>query len=271
MRDRYQSTVASEISGWTHLAAFGTLALQYRGGILKIVKTLLILAALVVCIQSVAEDIVLKDGTKITGQITGVAAEKFVVKTAFGEIQVPKTEIVSISFPENKPKEAPFSTTSKPAVMIEESIQGKTYTNQTEQFQVTIPDGWTTWPEMVGGDIHGAIKSPDETLFMFYTPEKFAGNISTYVVLAETQLKTKFKDFEELSRSDVTLDGKPAIRIVWHGKNTTAHDTPFKALFYVVPGTGAMNRLSFLTIEDLFEPALPTFEKIAASYKSTGK
>lgn len=238
---------------------------------MKIAKSIFIIIALAVCIQVVAEDIVLKDGTKITGQITGVTAEKFIVKTAYGEIQVPKTEIVSISFPENKPKETPFSTSSKPAVTIDESIQGSSYTNLTEKFQLTVPQGWTTWPEMVGGDIHGALKSPDQTLFMFYTPENFAGTLNTYVVLAETQLKTKFKDFEELSHSDVTLDGKPAIRVIWHGKNTSANDTPIKALFYVVPGTGAMNRLSFLTIEELFDPALPTFEKIAASYKSTAK
>ena len=238
---------------------------------MKFIKTVFILLAVAVCIQCAAEDILLKDGTKITGQITGVNADKFVVKTTFGEIQVPKTEVVSITFPENKPKEAPFSTTSKPAVAIEESVQGTTYTNQTEKFQLTVPEGWTTWPEMVGGDIHGAVKSSDETLFMFYTPEKFSGSLSTYAVLAETQLKTKFKDFEKLSQSDVTFNGKPAIRIVWHGKNTAAHDTPVKALFYVIPGTGAMNRLSFLTIEELFDPALPTFEKIAASYKSTEK
>ena len=62
---------------------------------MKFIKTVFILLAVAVCIQCAAEDILLKDGTKITGQITGVNADKFVVKTTFGEIQVPKTK----SFP----------------------------------------------------------------------------------------------------------------------------------------------------------------------------
>ena len=228
-------------------------------------KGIFIIVALVLVVVGLAsaEDIQLKDGTKISGTITGVNADKFQVKTAYGDIQVPRTDIVSISFPENAPKEA-----STEVPKIDQSVDGRKYTNRTENFQLTLPDGWLMAPEMLGHDIHAALKSSDETLFLFYTPEKFAGTLNTYLTLAETDFQTRFKDFEKLSQTDVTLDGQKATRLVWHGKNKAAHDTAIKALVYVIPYNGKMVRLSFLTLEPLFDENLLLFEKTAATYHS---
>jgi hypothetical protein len=208
-----------------------------------------------------AEDIQLKDGTKISGTITGVTADKFQVKTAYGDIQVPRAEIVSISFPDNTPKEAKAELPT-----IDQSLDGHKYTNRTEGFQITVPDHWMMAPEMLSHDIHGALKSTDETLFFFYTPEKFAGTANTYLAVAESALQGKFKDFEKLSQTEVTLDGQKVTRWVWRAKNPAAHDMPLKALVYVIPYEGKMVRLSFLTLEQLFNDALPSFEKTAATY-----
>lgn len=246
---------------WTALFSHGKVALNFgearlRKSILNIV--LLLLAAIGI---AGAEEIQLKDGTKITGTITGVTADKFQVKTAYGDIQIPRTDIVTISFPGNAPKDA---TPEVPA--IDQSLEGHKYTNRTEGFQITVPDNWVMAPEMLSHDIHGALKSRDETLFFFYTPEKFDGTINTYLVVAESALQGKFKDFEKLSQTEVTLDGQKVTRVVWHGKNATAHDTPIKALVYVIPYEGKMVRLSFLTLEQLFNDALPSFEKMAATF-----
>jgi hypothetical protein len=226
-------------------------------------KDILVIVALVLVVVAVAsaEDIQLKDGTKISGTITGATADKFQVKTAYGNIQVPRADIVSISFPENAPKEASTETPR-----IEQSIDGHKYTNRTEHFQLTVPDGWQTAPEMLSHDIHGALKSPDQTLFFFYTPEVFAGTLNTYLVLAESGFQGKFKDYERLSQTEVILDGRKATRLLWHAKNPASHDAAIKALVYVVPFEGKMVRLSFLTLEPLFDEALPTFEKTVATY-----
>lgn len=61
-----------------------------------------------------AEEIQLKDGSKITGKITGVDGNTFQVKTAYGEIKVPRTEIVTIQFPENSTKKSDAAGDSSP-------------------------------------------------------------------------------------------------------------------------------------------------------------
>jgi hypothetical protein len=53
---------------------------------------LLILLSLVPSLLC-AEEIQLKDGSKITGKITGIDGNTFQVRTAYGEIKVPRTEI----------------------------------------------------------------------------------------------------------------------------------------------------------------------------------
>ena len=62
-----------------------------------------------------AEEIQLKDGTKITGRILGVNGDVFQVKTSYGEINVPRSDIISINFPENQPK--PEAKEETPALL----------------------------------------------------------------------------------------------------------------------------------------------------------
>jgi hypothetical protein len=42
-----------------------------------------------------------KAGTKITGTLVSIRGETFGVKTAYGDIKVARSEVVSITFPEN--------------------------------------------------------------------------------------------------------------------------------------------------------------------------
>lgn len=213
------------------------------------------------------EELQLKDGTKIVGTLISITGNEFRVKTAYGDIEVPRSQVVSITFPENQPKsEADKSSGNVP--VVDQSLQAGIYTNRTADFQITVPQSWELAPELRAQtpDVIGALKSEDQTLFLLVTPEKFSGNLSTYRVLVETQYQTKFKDYEKLSESDIQLDGRTSLRLVWHGKNTLANDMPVKALVYIIPYEGRMLRLSFLTLEPLFSDALPVFEKIAASY-----
>lgn len=228
----------------------------------------LLVALAFICLAASAEEIRLKDGTKVNGKIIAVNGDTFQVKTAYGEIQVPRDQIVAISFPEN----APAAAAPEALPVIDESLDGTTYTNRTAKFQAVFPKGWTISPELraQSKDITAALMSPDQTLFFLVTPEKFAGPLNTFQLLVETQYQSKFKDYEKLSQSDSQIDGKKAVRFIWHGKNHDANDAELKSIVYVIPYEGRIVRLAFLTLEPLFNDAAPVFDKIAASYHSIG-
>ena len=222
----------------------------------------LLLAMFLLCLPHLfAEEIQLKDGTKISGKVIGVKNDTFQIQTSYGSINVPRSDVVTIAFPENQP-----STANSP-MPIAESLIGTTYINRTANFQVAMPNGWRLAPEMrKSKDIVAALKSPDSTLFFLVTPEPFAGNLATYKVLAETQYKSKFSDYEKVSESQVQIDGRSGVRMVFHGK--TDKTTTWTWCVYILPYDSRVVRLSFLTLEPLFNDAVPVFEKIAASYRS---
>ncbi len=192
------------------------------------------------------------------------------MKTAYGNIQVPRQPIVSISFPENEsPNTASGSADDGPR-QIDETLEGSSYSNRTEKFQLSFLSGWMLAPELrkQSKDIAAALESPDQTLFFFMTPEKFEGTLSTHEVLAETQFQMRFKDYGNISQSDAEIDGRKGIKLIWHAKNPQANDAALKGLVYIIPYDGRMVRLTFLTLEPLFDGALPIFEKIATSYRT---
>jgi hypothetical protein len=235
---------------------------------MKRMGTLLVTGLVFFCAPFRAEEIQLKDGNKVAGKVIAVTDDVFQIKTAYGNIPVPRAEIISIGFPENQPKTEKDAATG--AAPVVESLQGTTYTNRTANFQLSVPKGWMTSESIrsQGKDIVTALTSPDQILIFMVTPEKFSGALATYQVLAETQYQTRFKDYEKVSENEIELDGRAGVRIIWRGKNTLAHDTPLKSVVYIVPYDAHMVRLSFVTLEPLFAESLPIFEKIALSYHS---
>jgi len=229
-----------------------------------------IAAIALACVPLRAEEIQLKDGTKVTGKLTGITNDTFQVKTAYGDIQVPRAQVISINFPENQPKKESDAEEPKAKSPIEESLNGTTYTNVTEKFHVNVPKGWLLAPELAkqSADIAAALKSPDQIYFLFVTPERYLGTLTTYKVLVETQYQSKFKDYEKIGESQIQLDGKNGIRMIWRGKNAAANNASMKSLVYIVPYENRMVRLTFLTLEPLFDDAVPIFEKIASSYQT---
>jgi hypothetical protein len=214
-----------------------------------------------------AEEIQLKDGSKISGKLTSIEGSVFHVKTAYGEIQVPRSEVVLIRFPENSPKEEGTGPTSAVVPPVDESLDGTTYSNRTAHFQADVPAGWTIAPELrKTKDISAALESGDQALFFMVTVEQYSGSLSTYRVLAETTIQSKIQEYKKESEAEAKLDGRTGVRMVISGKTAT---TPLKFLVYILPYEGRMVRLTFFTLEPLFSDAVPIFEKIGASYHST--
>jgi hypothetical protein len=224
-------------------------------------RSKILLAVLFLTLPHVfAEELQLKDGTKITGKVISVKDDTFEVKTSYGNINVPRTDVVSIAFPENQPAVA----SANKQTPVAESLIGTAYINRTAGFRITTPTGWSIAPEMRNKDIVAALKSADNTLFFLVTTEPFAGNLATYKVLAETQYKSKFTDYEKVSESEVEIDGRQGTRLVFHGKMDKT--TTWSWSVYILPYEGRMVRISFMTIEPLFNDAVPVFERMASSY-----
>ncbi len=229
---------------------------------------LLLLVSSVALSVARAEEIHLKDGTKLTGVITGVAGDGFQIRTAYGEIKVPRSDVVSITFPENQPKQEIEGEQSNSLPKIDESLDGSSYTNFTNNFALSVPAGWRIAPELrTKKEVAAALMSADQTLFFLVTPETFAGTLQTYRVLVENQARTNLADFEKLSESDAPLDGRNGTRMIYRASPRDSH-TPLKFLIYVIPYEGRMVRLTFFTLEPLFNDAVPVFEKIALAYHS---
>jgi hypothetical protein len=216
-----------------------------------------------------AEVIELKNGNKITGKLTAINGDTFQVKTEYGEMQVPRSDVVSITFPENQPKKDQ-ATAQSPS--IDESLDGTTYVNRSYHFQANVPQGWKVSPEIrrQAPAAVAALASGDQALFFMVTEEPFTGNLNTYKVMAESQFMTNFLEYEKLSESAVTLDGKTGTQIIFHGKPKN-NPVMLKFLVDILPYDGRMARLTFTTIEPLFNDGLPAFNKIAASYRSTSQ
>ena len=130
-------------------------------------------ACLACALPCLADEIKLKDGTKITGNIVGYEKDSFKVETSYGFALVRKDKVASITItdapktePPAKAEEAkppekkepapaaqpstaaatPAAQPSKPAPppepVIRESVDGTTYTNHTFGFRMYKPPSW---------------------------------------------------------------------------------------------------------------------------------
>lgn len=236
------------------------------------VLSVLLFSAVILCQTIRAEEIQLKDGTKIAGKLIGVTGDTLQIKTAYGEIQVPRTEVISINFSENQTKLAQGGAPAGPPRPVDETLSNGAYVNRSGGFTVQVPKDWKLAPQVLAQtpSLIAALESPDATQIFVVTPEKFAGNLNTYRVLVETQIKTGFSDYQELEQNDIELDGQKGIRMV---ATATKKDTgtPFKFLVYLIPYDGRVVRVTFFTLAPLYDDASPAFEKIAASYHSLPK
>jgi hypothetical protein len=229
------------------------------------IACVLIMAGIFASAPILAEEIQLKNGTKITGKLTGISGDNFQVETAYGDMKVPRSEVVTITFPENQTGKI-GDKTDDGLPFVDESLEGTSYINRTSNFETTVPTGWAISPELrKTRDIVAALKSADSTLFFLVTQEKFAGTLATYQLLVETEIQSNFKDYQKLAQPEIQVDGTRGTRIVFQATSRDSN-VSLKFMVYILPYDGRVMRLSFFTLVPLFNESVPTFEKIAASY-----
>jgi hypothetical protein len=100
-----------------------------------------LLLVVTAALPAAAEEISLRDGTKIVGHMTAVTPDKIEVETSYGKVQLKRGEILTISFPENGVAVAgAFDATPAPAPAkseapkMDEALNGIQYVNRTAKF-----------------------------------------------------------------------------------------------------------------------------------------
>jgi hypothetical protein len=137
-------------------------------------RTLLTLSLLIgAALPACAEEIALKDGTKIVGHMTTLQADKIEVETAYGKMLLKRSDILTISFPENN---AAAKKDDPNASIIDDSLQGTQYINKTGKFSLTLPPEWKITPSLAHlPTTIAALSTRDEMRFLLVSREEYTG------------------------------------------------------------------------------------------------
>jgi hypothetical protein len=226
-----------------------------------------------------AEEISLKDGTKIIGHMTSLTGDKIEVETSYGKMQLKRTDIVAINFPENGP--APSSASSSDSGtaakadstsrLVDESLQGARYLNRTGKFSLTLPQDW-----VINTDVHRnpetltVLSSRDKTRFLMVMQEEYPGSLESYKDLTMLAARKNLNNYEELAQSNVTIDGKAALMVFYRG-NSQKGGLPMEFVSAIFPSGNGYSKMTVWCVEPLFHDMQPTFEKLLSSYRNTGQ
>ena len=227
---------------------------------------------LLASLPAAAEEIALKDGTKIVGHMTSIQGDKIEVETAYGKMQLKRADILSINFPENGAAAASSAQAAKDAPQnIEESLNGTQYFNKTRKFTLTVPSDWRINSKLPRtAPIVTALSSHDDMRFVMVTQEEYSGSLESYKGLLELTYRRTYGGYEELSESPANIDGKSALLFSFRGISSKANDLPVQFLVAVIPSGNMYTRVATWCVEPLFHETQPMFEKIVSSYRSSG-
>jgi hypothetical protein len=228
--------------------------------------------SMVVGLPALAEEISLKDGTKIVGHMIALSPDKVEVETAYGKMQLKRSDIVTINFPENSPNSGPESAPAKTDSLkvVDESIQGARYLNKTGKFSLTLPQEWVINPDIRRApETLTVLSSRDKMRFLLVMQEEYPGSLDSYKDVTMLTARGNFSTFEETEESKVTIDGKSALLVFYRGVPKKG-GLPLAFVSAIMPSGNTYTKMTAWCVEPLFRDVQPTFEKILTSYRSTG-
>jgi len=236
-----------------------------------LVGTSLLLAA---TLPAIAEEIAMKDGTKIVGHMTSLSSDKIEVETAYGKMQLKRTDILTINFPENgaPPATTTASTaTAAPAKgpVVDDSLQGTQYLNRTAKFALTMPPDWKISSSISKAPATvAALSSKDDMRFIIVSREEYTGSLESYKGLAEINSRRNLQNYEELSATPVTIDGKQSLLLSYRGTLPKADNLPVQFMVAIIPSGNTYTRIAAWCVEPLFHETQPVFERVLTSYRA---
>jgi hypothetical protein len=230
---------------------------------------------------TLSEQILLKDGTKLTGKLIATDGDTFHIQTSFSKIDVPRTQIVSIVFAATTG--APAAATDTRKNEIRQSISGGTYSNETGHFTLSVPVGWKTDDDLAqktAGAI-GSLSSPDphERILIQSMPPGAPAKETAQIVVGS--LKTTFEGYQESAEAPTRIDNRDAYAVTFsaiiplgnirtqEGTDEPANTTVkavVKYLMVFVPLADQTVMIMCVAPETMYEQADATFRQIVSSF-----
>jgi hypothetical protein len=214
-----------------------------------------VLTAALLCAASAASDeLLLKDGTKIIGNIVGFEDGAFKVETPYGYAIVKKEKVTSIIITNGKPLAAPAAeskppaappkksvtpapeakrqaeTTSAPPVAsapppapakltIREEIDGNRYVNHTYGFQMYKPPSWRLIADARKAlpTAVVAMGTEDQSTLFIVGREPLRTQLEAHAQQTERHLREIYQNYESLAEKRTTVAGQAAIERRFRG------------------------------------------------------
>jgi hypothetical protein len=240
----------------------------------RVIATTVFLFLTVAFFPALAEEISLKDGTKIIGRMTAVTPDKIEVETSYGKMQLKRSDVLSITFPENgtaQTNSVEPTAAKADAPKVDEALNGLQYVNRTGKFTLALPPDW-----VIATDLHrapetlAALSSRDKMRYLLVMQEQYPGSLESYKELTMLNARRSLGNFEELAQSSVTIDGKSALLVFYRGTLQKGSNIPVEFVSAIVATGNTYTKLSAWCVEPLFHDMQPAFEKVLNSYRTTG-
>ena len=224
----------------------------------------------------VANEISLKDSTKFVGRVTSITFEEIEVETSDGRIHSKSTDPdpESIHFRQGFSTQSTEANTVKADLpKIDESLHGTEYVNRTGKFSLTLPPEW-----IINADLRhrpvtlAGLSSSDKTRFAIVDQNEYPGSVASYKELTMAAARITLNNFEELSQSFATIDGKRAILAFYRGNIPGSANTSVEFVTaFISRADNKFTKVTAWCAQPLFHDTQPAFEKLVTSYRSSAR
>ncbi len=153
---------------------------------------------------------------------------------------------------------------------MDESLNGSRYINRTARFSLALPSDW-----IINEQVHHSpstlawLSTPDKLNWVAVTRERGTGTVTDAKELFEVNTRKNLTDYEKLSESSVTIDGKAAVLIAFRAAVPGNSNLRVTYLAAIIPSANTSNTVMAWCAEPRFHDMRPTFEKILTSYRGT--
>jgi len=114
------------------------------------------------------------------------------------------------------------------------------------------------------------LSSSDKTRFAIVDQGEYPGSLASYKELTMAAARITFSNFEELSQSSVTIDGKRAILAHYRGNIPVPPNSSVEFVTaFISRADNDFTKVTAWCEEPLFHDMQPAFEKLVTSYRSS--
>jgi hypothetical protein len=107
--------------------------------------------------------------------------------------------------------------------------------------------------------------------FALVIQEEYSGSLDSYKELSMLNARQTLSNFEELSESKTTIDGKTAVLVFYRGVLAKSNNLPVEFLSAIITSGNSYRKITAWCVEPLFHDMQPAFERIVNSYRSSGR